>query len=374
MRGRPVLVQAAVAAGAVGLAAWAWLSPPGPALPGAVAATSFRPGEVRAVRFDDGSHASDVVRVAAGAPAVRVRVARSPSLSAPDAGPAADGGTRIAPDGGLDVGPALHGPAGGARRPDGGVLRGRDGGVESVLQALREGPPPPDRELRGNENAEQLLDRVAPLMAIRDLGVLGDDRREQMGLGATTKTLRIEAPGQNVEFRVSTPPGASGTYLLGPDGRVWVVADGLVQDLSAAASRLVDRRLHAFKPDDPDAVNVVSEGRTRSYVVRRLQGLNKLAPADSPDAPNAEATAWADKVWRLTPVELLGKGEAPREGNPQILLRLEYLRNRRPLGHLELGRAGNEAYVRTENTVGWVRTPPGSVSLAEQADHLLTVP
>ena len=331
MRGRALLVQAVVAAGALGLAAWTWLRPLNPALPGAVAATSFRPGEVSRVRFDDGAHAVDVVRAAAGAPGVRVRIARSPSLAAPDAG-TPDAGPGASPD----AGGTLRSPDAGVHRPDGGVL-----------QALREAPPPPDRELRGNELAEQLLDRVAPLMAIRDLGMLGPDRREALGLGASTKALRIEAPGSGVEFRVSTPPGAAGTYLLGPDGRVWVVADALSQDLTA-------------------------DGRTRSYVVRRVQGLNKLAPADSPDAPSAEATAWADRVWRLTPVELLGKGEVPREGTPQLLFRVEYLRNRRPLGHLELGRAGNEAFVRTEHTVGWVRTPPGSAVLAEQADALET--
>jgi hypothetical protein len=367
VRGRAVGVQAALAAAALGLAAWTWLRPATPALPGAVPATSFQAGQVSAVRFDDGSHAVDVVRAVAGAPGVRVRIARSPSLAPPDAGVSLDGGTGAPPlrvaDGGV------------LPRPDGGVGRNRaDGGVESLLQALKEAPPPPDRELRGNETAEQLLDRVAPLMATRDLGQLGADRREQLGLGATTRTLRIEGPASSIQFRVANPPGAAGTYLLGSDERVWVVADALTQDLSAAASRLVDRRLHAFKPDDPDAVTLLADGRTRSYVVRRIQGLNKLAPAESPDAPSAEATAWADRVWRLSPVELLGRGEVPREGPPQQLLRVEYFRNRRPLGHLELARAGNEAYLRTEHTVGWVRVPAGSVTLAEQADRLETEP
>ena len=389
MRRQAVVVQAAVAAGAVALAAWTWLSPPTPVVAGSVAATDFKAGEVTAVRYDDGSHAVDVVRVTPGAPGVHVWVARSPSLSAPDAGVKSDGGVLAHLDAGTlrpDAGP-LRPDGGPGVRPDGGVVRGRDGGVESVLQALRDLPPPPDREFRGNELAEQLLDRVAPLMATRDLGKLAPDRLEQMGLGAATKTLRIEAsnaavsrgtssgsPGRSVQFRVSTPPGAAGTYLLGPDGRVWVVADALTQDLSAASSRLVDRRLHTFKPDDPDTLTLISEGRTRSYVVRRIQGMNKLAPVDSPDSPSAEATLWADRVWRLQPVELLGKGELPREGTPQPQFRLEYLRNRRPLGHLEVARAGNETYVRTENTVGWVRLPAGSSTLAEQAEHLETTP
>ena len=390
MRARAVEVQAAIAAGALALAAWIWISPPAPVVAGSVPVTGFKPGAVTAVRYDDGSHAVAVVRVTPGAPGVHVWVARSPSLSAPDAGVPSDGGVLAHPAASAlrpDAGPLRPDSAPGVR-PDGGVVRGRDGGVESVLQALKEAPPPPDREYRGNELAEQLLDRVAPLMATRDLGKLSPERLEQLGLGTTAKTLSIEestaevmrktssalAPGVVVQFRVSTPPGAAGTYLLGGDGRAWVVADSLATDLSAAASRLVDRRLHAFKPDDPDTLTLVSEGRTRSWVVRRIQGVNRLAPVDAPDSPSAEATLWADRVWRLQPVELLGKGEVPREGTPQPQFRLEYLRNRRPLGHLEVARAGNETYARSENTVGWVRLPQGSGTLAEQAEHLETTP
>ena len=327
MRGRAVVVQAAVAAGALGLAAWTWLRP-----------LDIRRCPARWRRRRSGPARSP--RCASTTASTRSTwCAPRPVL------PGFGCGSHAVPRSPLRM-PA-HPTRGAAAPPDAGSpLRSPDAGVHrseaewSVLQALREAPPPPDRELRGNELAEQLLDRVAPLMAIRDLGMLGPDRREALGLGAATKRLRIEAPGNSVEFRVSTPPGATGTYLLGPDGRVWVVADALTQDLTAASSRLVDRRLHAFKPEDPDTVTLTADGRTRSYVVRRVQGLNKLAPADSPDAPSAEATAWADRVWRLTPVELLGKGEVPREGTPQLLFRVEYLRNRRPLGHLELAPGG----------------------------------
>src|SRR5262249_9858612 len=180
VRGRAATVQAAVAAGALALAAWTWLSPPAPVVAGSVPAAAVQPGAGAAVRYDDGSHAVDVLRNVPGAPAVRVRVARSPSLSAPDGGPRPDGGTPGAAtrpgDGGV---PRPDGGIGG--RLDGGVVRLRDGGVEPLLQALREAPPPPDREFRGNETAEQLPARVAPLLATRDLGRPVPDRLEQMG-------------------------------------------------------------------------------------------------------------------------------------------------------------------------------------------------
>ena len=154
-------------------------------------------------------------------------------------------------------------------------------------------------------------------------------------------------------FVVSTPPGSSGAYLLAPDGHLWLVPDALVQDLSAATSRLVDRRLHAFRSDEPDAMQLQLDGRTRAFVFRRAQGATSVAPAENPDAPSAEATAWADRVWRLVPTEVLGRGETPREGMP---VRLPppgvHPRAASRWASSRSVAAGSEWFARTEHTVG----------------------
>ena len=361
MRGRPVLVQAAVAAGALALAAAVWLRPPRQGAPGEVPVAVLARGEVTAVHWDDGAHAVNVTRGTDADRAVLVHIATSPSVQPPDAGPGAPS----------DAGVAGHGARG-----DGGVRGRADAGVTDVLRALREAPPPPPRDLRGNETAEQLLDRVSPPMATRDLGPITPARRTELGLEASSKRLRLDTgpgmagPGRMLEFVVSTPPGAAGTYLLAPDGHLWLVQESLVQDLSAAASRLVDRRLHTFRSDEPDALQLQLDGHARAFVVRKVQGSTRVAPAENPDAPSAEATAWADRVWRLAPLDVLGRGETPREGTPAIALRVEYARDRRPLGFVELARAGAEWFARTEHTAGWVRLPPQSASLHEQAERL----
>jgi hypothetical protein len=213
-------------------------------------------------------------------------------------------------------------------------------------------------------------------MATRDLGPITPERKRELGLEASSKRLRLDTgrdlgvPGRTLEYVVSTPPGAAGAYLLAPDGHLWLVQDSLIQDLSAASSRLVDRRLHAFRADEPDALHLQLDGRTRSFVVRKVQGSTRVAPAENPDAPSAEATAWADRVFRLAPLEVLGRGETPREGTPTVALRVEYTRDRRPLGFLEIARAGTEWFARSEHTAGWVRLPPGSATLREQAERL----
>lgn len=368
MRGRPVLVQVAVAAGALVLAAVVWTRPPRQGSAGEVPAASLSRGEVKAVHWDDGSHQVDVTRAADSDRRVWVRIATSPSLQGPDGGVAADAG--VVPGAGLAARPdAGHSPR--DLRGDAGVRARTDGGVTDVLRAMREAPPPPPRELRGNEVAEQLLDRVSPPMAIRDLGIATSARRTELGLEASSKHLRLETrSGSSVEFTVSTPPGASGAYLLGTDGRLWLVQDSLIQDLSAATSRLVDRRLHTFRSDEPDALQLQLDGRSKAFVVRRAQGTTRVAPAENPDAPSAEATAWADRLFRLSPLEVLGRGETPREGTPSVALRVDYTRDRRPLGFLEVARAGTEWFARTEHTAGWVRLPPQAASIREQAERL----
>jgi len=376
MRGRPVLVQLAVATGALALAAVVWLRPPRQGAPGEVPVAPLGRGEVRAAFWDDGSHAVDVFRVSDSDRAVWVRIAPSPSLQAPDGGAGADGG--VTADGGT-AGHASRSDAGPSAREasaDGGVRGRADGGLPDPLRAIREAPPPPPRELRGNEVAEQLLNRLSPPMATRDLGIATPERRTDLGLAAPSKRLRLDtghgpsAPGRSLQFVVSTPPGAAGAYLLAPDGHLWLVQESLVQDLSAAASRLVDRRLHAFRADDPDALQLQLDGRSRAFVVRKVHGATRVAPAENPDDPGADATAWAERIWRLAPLEVLGRGETPREGTPVSSLRVEYTRDRRPLGFLELGRAGSEWYARTEHTAGWVRLPPQAATVREQAERL----
>jgi len=284
MRGRPVLVQAAVAVGALALAAAVWLRPPRQGAPGEVPLAALGRGEVKAVHWDDGSHQVDVTRVVdADRRAVWVRIATSPTLQAPDGGAGADGGV------GLDAGLVPPRADAGVRgRSDAGVRGRADAGVSDALRAIREAPPPPPRELLGNDVAEQLLDRVSPPMATRDLGPVTPERKRALGLEASSKRLRLEtgrdlsSQARMLDFVVSTPPGAAGAYLLAPDGHLWLVQEALVQDLSAASSRLVDRRLHAFRVDEPDALQIQLDGRARALSSARRRERPASLPRRTP--------------------------------------------------------------------------------------------
>lgn len=239
--------------------------------------------------------------------------------------------------------------------------------------------PRPLRELRGDDPADKLLTAFAPFRSSRAFGVLDAAKLKELGLDTAKKKLVIAARGETREFLIGQPPQSSGeSYLRDTrDGRVYLMPRQLLTDLQGAAFRLVDRKLHAFKIADVDHLTVSSAGKTRELVVKNRQDQNgyKFAPASAPDKPEEMARTWHDKIWRMFPSELLGKGEVPASGQPKVVTRIDYFDGSKKVGWLELARvevapgaespasphgppppsSSAELYGRTEHTAGWVR-------------------
>ncbi|MEP6654261.1 MAG: DUF4340 domain-containing protein [Myxococcales bacterium] len=247
-------------------------------------------------------------------------------------------------------------------------------------------PPPPTvakprpvRQLRGDEPAEKLMAEFAPFHSARAFGVLDAAKVKELGLDKAKKKLVVTARGETREFVIGQPPQSSGESYLRDvkDGRTYLMPRQLLTDLQGASFRLVDRKLHTFKIADVDRVTVTAGGKTREFVVsnRQDQAAYKLAPKNTPDKPDEMARNWHDKIWRLFPSELLGKGEAPAGGQPKVVARIDYFDGGKNVGWLELGKVevpvapepaasphavaasnnGVEVYGRTEHTAGWVR-------------------
>ncbi|HXX30328.1 MAG TPA: hypothetical protein VEJ89_06375 [Myxococcaceae bacterium] len=380
MKARGAALQGAIAAGALALAASVWLGGPPRPEAGAVI-VDLPPGSVQRIAWEDGSHRVEVVRDRPGEPGAWVRIARSKSLLAPDAGqdggavpaaplpdagrgaqPVADGGTR--PDAGR---PALS-RADAGTAPDAGV-RG-DAGVTPLDIA----PPAPDRELRGNETAEKLLDLFSPFTAARALGVVDASKRRELGLENSPRQLEVWTPSAHLTFTISVPVGTGAVYLLTDDGRVFVLGGTLVQDLVSASSRLVDRRLHAFRPEEPDRLVVQKGAQSRGLLQRRQGAGTRITSESHPDTTDVYAQAWTERLVKIVPSDILGKGEVPPEGEPHVELRVDLLRGGRAIGFVEIARAGPAWFVRSEHTVGWLRVVGRAEALVHDAERVLSTP
>lgn len=225
----------------------------------------------------------------------------------------------------------------------------------------------PERLVRGSDTADKLLAMLAPLRASRGLGVLDAAKLKDLGLDAPKKHITVSLRNGQRKFAIApAPPGGSEPYLRDEStGQVYLVPRSLLSDFQAAASSLVERRLHTFKLEEADHVVVRHGGTKKELVVSRGDDGLRISPASTPDKPDATAKAWQERVFSLWPVEVLGQGETPAEGVPQIEVRVDYSARGRGLGFVEIARLPTREsvsdkpkdtlFARSEHTLGWYK-------------------
>jgi hypothetical protein len=240
----------------------------------------------------------------------------------------------------------------------------------------------PARRVRGNETAERLLASFTPLRADRSLGILDAAKLKELGLDAAKKRITLTlSTGKRTFTIVPAPPGGTLPYLRDEASKqVYVVARSFLFDFQSAASVLVERKTHGFRLEDIDHIHVTLGSLQRDFIVTRSEGTVKLAAASTPDKPEQAVKTWHSKLFGLWPTEILGAGEVPAEGAPQVALRIDYSARGRRLGFIELGKvaaiasttngAQDVLYARSEHTLGWVKLGNDTKTLLGDAQSL----
>jgi hypothetical protein len=257
-----------------------------------------------------------------------------------------------------------------------------DGGAASA--SSREAKVP-DRDVRGNDQAEKLFDKFTPLRASRSLGVLDDAKRRELGLESSKKHLEIFARGgKHASYAVAVSAlGTGAPYLQSDqDKRVFLLGSSIASDLDSAATRLVDRRLHAFKPSDYDSLVLKVDDKQRELVqISDGTQPQKLASKKTPTKPDDFARNWHDKIWHLVVTEVLGKSEVPASGEPKVAIRVDYRRRGKPVGWIEVSQPRTassgpvpEMYARTEYTAGWVKVHAVGEDLTKEGKKIASEP
>ncbi|QSQ17818.1 hypothetical protein [Myxococcus landrumensis] len=341
MKARDLALQGALAAVALVAAYLVWQRAPTGA-PGDVTVVELPSRALDRVRFEDEARFVELFRDAQDRDLLWVRLGFKPAK------PIQPEATAMASDGGTPPG---------------------DGGTAAPVA------PPPPRELRANEVALKLFPRFAPLRATRSLGVLDAKKLEEVGLTTSQRKLTMTLGGKVESFTLASTTGGWGTPYLRreSDGQVFLLGPALLPDLENASSRLVDRRMHLFDLGDFDAVVISSGGSSRSFTATgKAPNPVALAPEESPDKPDEFTRNWHDRVWRLVPLDLLGRDEQPVGGEPTESFRVEYKRGGKALGQLTVARGPEGFFARTEHTSGWVRLPAGVDPLASEVARVTT--
>jgi hypothetical protein len=245
------------------------------------------------------------------------------------------------------------------------------GSIEKEPTSVADGGVPPAKTTSAfvsTTAAGKLLDDLAPLKAVRDVGKVPAERVEEFGLKTPEATLVVKLGG--VEHRLDVggaAPGGADRYVRDPaSGTVYAIRADLVRDFDWADSRLLEHDLHGWKENEVASATLLAGGKNRK-LVRGGPGNHPFwADPATPDKNDETAGNWMQKLDRLRPSEYL---EHPPEGRSTVV-RVEYAGTSGALGWIELvktpGASGKSDYfVATEHTRLYGKVIP---SFAEQVE------
>ena len=122
----------------------------------------------------------------------------------------------------------------------------------------------------GVKAADEMLKSLAPLHALRAVGKIEGTRAEEFGLDKPDGTLKITIGGKEQSLVIGgATPGGSERYAKSPAGDVYAISGDVVQNLLYAESRLAERDLQDFKPEEVTNVKILKGGKSRELTIRR---------------------------------------------------------------------------------------------------------
>jgi hypothetical protein len=239
------------------------------------------------------------------------------------------------------------------------------------------GAPPPEQPPKrvttrfiGVKEAGELADKVAPLLALRQIGPLASGRAEEFGFDKPEGTLKVKLGGaeQTLVIGATTPGGQERYAKREPGGMVYAVSGDIVQTLLGAESRLLERELHGFAETDVTRLRITRAGKSREAVTLADK---KGAWADAAQPGKLDETLgnFLGKVARLHVVEYV-ETPAPPLTAESAVMRIEYFGGTKSLGFLELYKVpaekGSDYLVRSEYGRWFVKVPAAAGDQVEQ--------
>ena len=219
----------------------------------------------------------------------------------------------------------------------------------ATLNAMRE-------EFPVGDDGDQLMQQLAELVAMRDLGDLTDDAKEQYELSEPDRTLNVEfASGtRNLEFG-GTVFGGPHRYANDPStGRGYVISNDMIRNLEGGPATLRARALHRFGDSVVTGVTVRTPNGER-VMTRTMDG--PFGVWSRPDAAGEGDQTFANFMERVQQLSVLTYHSEIDADTLALIVRLDFVGEAdRPVGFIEMYRTAadsdgiSEYYVRTEVT------------------------
>ena len=217
--------------------------------------------------------------------------------------------------------------------------------------------------------ADDLLKALAPLHALRAVGKVEGTRAEEFGFDKPEGTLKLTVDGKPQSLVIGgATPGGSERYAKSGSGDVFAISGDVVQNLLYAESRLPERDLQAFKPEEATRVRVSKAGKTRE-LTRVPDKKEGWADAATPTKLDETAGNWMTKLGRIHVQDWLEKPTQALTPDNAVV-HVEYFAGAKALGSLDLHKLpaekGNEYLAHSEYGRWYARVVTSS---AEQVDQ-----
>jgi hypothetical protein len=245
----------------------------------------------------------------------------------------------------------------------------RDSALSTDRDTLRSTPRLRTSEFPTGKNSDAVLDGLATLHVLRDLGAADSAKQAAYGLSQPDGrlTIRFQDGTERVLLLGSRVVGGADRYALDPGAnRIYVLGNNLIRPLEAGASELRLTDFHDFNLNQLAAVTVRAQGGER----RMLRRAGNAASPPSWVAPGSEQPdqAFGNFMEQLNQLWVSRYAPALSTDSLEAILRIQYFDDDADsLGLLELFRSRATAgsarlyYLRTRRTIvpGEIYAPLG---------------
>jgi len=255
--------------------------------------------------------------------------------------------------------------------------------TEHKQKKAKEGEPVPPVEtkvtaFKAGSAGDKLFDGLAPLMAMRELANVDDTKIDTFGLKAPTTSLGVTLGGRTATLDLGGETyGAKDLYAFQREtSKYFVVDDELVKPLKFATTRLPERAVFSYKPEEVTHVVLAKDGKQVEWLQHNKEDRNadwweRLPAPGSTDVGKKDETFanWLEKAQKIKSQNYVQKGEEPATTEPQF--DLTFTAPGKADETLHVSKSGDDWYAQGDFTRGLVKLTRSVVE--DPADEVVDI-
>lgn len=154
---------------------------------------------------------------------------------------------------------------------------------------------------KGNDAANELLENLAPLIALRSLELPADSDASAFGFDEPSATVEVHRSAGQVDLTVGGETYGSKDRYLKYEGKIFLIDDQTLRPLQYGKTRLLERNLQPLAETDITRVDVTVDGKTASFEQQDRDDRAKAfwAAAETPETEHEVAGTWLGKAFKM---------------------------------------------------------------------------